>query len=180
MEVTVHDARAAAGFRDDVLRVWNAVFGPVAEADAWRAEVWDRHRGRADYRLGTAHDDRGRLVGFSWGYTGQRGQFWPDAVVEKLGAAVEGWVGGHFEFVELAVLPDARRQGAGGALHDAVLAGLPHDRALLGTSPDPEDPAVRLFRSRGWHHLGLLRPDAQVMGRRASPAQSSDAVGLPE
>lgn len=97
---------------------------------------------------------------------GDRGQYWTDSVIQGLGAVVDNWVGGHFEFVELAVLTDARGHGTGGALHDALLAGLSHERALLGTSSDPHDPAVRLYRSRGWDHLGLLGPDVQVMGKR--------------
>lgn len=126
--------------------------------------MWDRHRARAAYRLATAYDGD-RLVGFSWGYTGQQGQFWSDFVLDKLGQAVAEWVGGHFEFVELAVLPNGRRQGVGGRLHDQLLAGLPHKRALLGTEDDPTNPAVRLYLSWGWRRLGKQSLRDQVMGK---------------
>jgi ribosomal protein S18 acetylase RimI-like enzyme len=65
---------------------------------------------------------------------------------------VDDWVGGHFEFVELAV--DPRRQGRGfaTALHDSLLTGLPHSRALLTTYRD-DRPAPRLYRRLGWQRL---------------------------
>lgn len=163
--VRLHDAEAAAALRDDVAAVWADAFGTVEAPDRWVEETWDRHRAREDYRLVTAHDAQG-CVGFSWGCTGRRGQFWPDLISETVGAPLEEWVGGHFELVEMAVLARARGRGVGGLLIDAVLAGLPHDRALLGTSSDETEAAPRLYRSRGFERLGLIREDAQVMGRR--------------
>lgn len=148
---------------DDVLEVWSAVFGPVEDAREWSVSPWDRHRTRPGYRLVLAHESE-RLVGFAWGYTGERGQYWSDTITRQLGSKVDGWVGGHFEFVELAVLPEARRRGVGGRLHDALLSGLPHTRALLSTSDDPDDPAVRLYTSRGWTGLGGYGDDRRVMG----------------
>jgi len=156
-------AREAAGFRDQVLEVWNQTFGQVPDESEWTSTIWDRHRGRDDYRLATADVD-GRVVGFAWGYTGERGQYWPDLVSRTLGPAVTGWVGGHFEFVELAVAPDLRGRGLGGALHDRLLQDVPHRRALLGTSTDPTDPAVGLYLSRGWTPLGRLSDETRLMG----------------
>ena len=164
IEIETHDGDAAAGHRDNVLRVWDEVFGAVEDADGWRETVWDRHRGRDGYRLATAHDGD-RLVGFSWGYTGERGQFWSEFVLDQLGSPLEDWVGGHFEFAELAVLSDVRGQGLGGRLHDTLLSGRPHRRALLGTEDDPSTPAVRLYLSRGWRRLGKQSPTDQVMGK---------------
>lgn len=105
------------------------------------------------------------MVGFSWGYTGELGQFWSDFVLDQLGPPIEDWVGGHFEFVELAVLSDVRGQGIGGRLHDILLSGLPHRRALLGTEDEPSSPAVRLYAGRGWRRLGKQSPTDQVMGK---------------
>lgn len=166
-EIALHDAQAAAQHDQDVLRVWNETFGIVDDAAAWHESIWERHRVRSGYRLAAAHDG-GQLVGFSWGYTGERGQFWPDFVLDQLGKAVDGWVGGHFEFVELAVLPSHQGQRIGGRLHDTLLSGLPHRRALLGTVDDPSSPAVRLYLSRGWRRLGKQSPADQVMGKLLS------------
>ena len=164
VHIALHNGDAAAEHREGVLHVWNESFGKVDDPSVWRDTIWERHRARADFRLATACDDD-RLVGFSWGYTGQPGQYWSDFILDKLGPAVHDWVGGHFEFVELAVLPGARGQGIGGALHDQLLAGLPHERALLGTNDDPTSPAVQLYLSRGWHRLGKQSPTDQVMGK---------------
>jgi ribosomal protein S18 acetylase RimI-like enzyme len=78
-------------------------------------------------------------------------------------AAADEWVGGHFEFVELAVRNKYRRHGRGRRLHDELLTGISR-RCLLSTADDPADPAVRLYLSRGWCRLGSLRPGFQVMG----------------
>lgn len=164
IRIDLHDGDGAARHREAVLRVWNEVFGPLDDAEAWRTDVWDRHRARADFRLATAHDDD-RLVGFGWGYTGQRGQYWSDLVLDRLGLTVADWVGGHFELVELAALAEVRGQGVGGRLHDTLLSDLPHRRALLGTTDDPRAPAVRLYTNRGWQRLGKQSPTDQVMGK---------------
>lgn len=162
--VQIFDSADAEGQGDAVADVWREGFGPIDDLSEWRETIFDRHRSREAYRLAVASDASGP-VGLSWGYIGERGQFWPDRVLDRLGQAAEAWVGGHVEFVELAVIPRARRLGVGRRLHDALLAALPQRHALLGTSSDPADPAVRLYRSRGWSHLGLLEPDAQVMLR---------------
>ncbi|KQR39792.1 GNAT family N-acetyltransferase [Microbacterium sp. Leaf159] len=160
----------AAGLESEVLEVWSDVFGAVADADDWRASIWERHRSRAGFRLVTAREGD-RLVGFAWGYTGERGQYWSDFISRELGPRVDEWIGGHFEFVELAVIPDARGRGIGRALHDALLADLLHERALLSTSARADDPAVRLYSSSGWIPLATYQGDRQVMGRMSSGAQ---------
>lgn len=172
MEYAVHDAAGAEGLATEVFEVYAMVFGAAGGLRAWRESPWDRHRARPDFRLATARDG-GRIVGFGWGYTGHRGEYWPDLVAETLPER-DGWVGGHFELVELAVLEECRGRGAGRRLHDVLLAGLTHDRALLSTAADEGDPAVRLYRSRGWQCLGLLGPDRQVMGLRLSDRQAHD------
>ena len=154
----------ASEHRDEVLGVWSVVFGRVNDPDAWAVSPWDRHRSRAGYRLVLAREDE-RLIGFAWGHTGQRGQYWSDFITRELGPSVDGWVGGHFEFVELAVIPSARGRGVGARLHDALLSNLDHPRALLATSDSPSDPAVLLYSSRGWVSLATYGDGRQVMGR---------------
>ena len=131
----------------------------------WLDSPWGRHLARDGFRLATARDGR-RLTGFAWGYTGGRGQHWSDLVADSLSQRVaDTWLGEHFELVELAVLEEFRRQGVGGRLHDVLLDGLPHQRALLSTTDDEDDPAVRLYRARGWVSLGRLTDGVQVLGR---------------
>jgi len=153
----------ASGYGDLVWPCYEAAFGDFSDLETWRRDLFDRHAARDGYRLAVALD--GDLVaGFAWGYLGRRGQYWPDLVCKVLPRDVtDAWVGGHFEFVELAVLPSHRRQGLGLRLHDALLAGVSQD-CLLSTADDPSDPAVRLYERRGWQKLGVLRPGVQVMG----------------
>jgi len=167
--VEIFDSAGAAAQADAVAAVWRDAFGAIDDPAEWRETVFDRHRARDDYRLAVASEAAGP-VGLAWGYIGQRGQFWPDRVLDRLGPVAEHWVGGHVEFVELAVSVRARRKGVGRRLHDALLAALPNRHALLGASSNPDDPAVRLYRARGWAQLGLLEPGAQVMLRPPDPA----------
>ncbi|MEW6047961.1 MAG: GNAT family N-acetyltransferase, partial [Bacillota bacterium] len=99
-------------------------------------------------------------VGFAYGYTGRRGQWWTEQVARHLdGAKAREWLGDHFELVELHVHPSYQGQGIGGRLHDRLLEGLPHRRALLSTRQGPTV-AVAMYRSRGWELVaGPIRFD---------------------
>ena len=159
-----HSPGDALTLADAVWPCYDAVFGDADDAASWRAELFERHAGRDGYRLVTATGEDGTVVGFSWGYLGQAGQFWTDLVTRTLPpGVVVTWVGGHFEVVELAVLPAFRRQGLGRRLHDTLIDGV-RRRCLLSTSDDEDDPAVRLYRAAGWQTLGRLRDGVQVMG----------------
>jgi len=47
------------------------------------------------------------------------------------------------------VRPDLRRQGIGGALHDAIFELVEAPTAVLSTQTDNE-PAIALYERRGW------------------------------
>lgn len=162
--LSVHDGEGAQPFRDRVLAMWPLVFGIVDDEDAWRHRFWEQHRTRADFRLVAAERD-GDLLGFAWGYTGERGQWWADRIAGALAEDADAWVGGHWEFVELAVHPEHRRRGLGGLLHDALLEGLTHERALLQTDEDPDGAGHGLYRGRGWQVIGSLPEGKAVMGK---------------
>ena len=140
--------------RDRILYIYGRAF---AEPPYSRSEsdveafsmTLGRHTVRKDFRCCIARED-GRIVGFTYGYTTEPGQWWHDIVARAMDAVtVEEWLTGSFEFVELAVLPEAQGRGIGGRLHDALLEGLPHDKAVLSTHQS-ETPAFRLYRKRGW------------------------------
>ncbi|WP_210650759.1 GNAT family N-acetyltransferase [Nocardioides sp. SYSU D00065] len=161
---------------DDTRELWpvyDAVFADVPDLDSWREGVWDRHVGRAGFRLARARLD-GRLVGFAYGYTGQPGQWWTDSVADGWPEALAAqWLGGHFELVSIGVLAETRGRGLGGRLLDTVTHGLPHERWLLMTTADESDPARRLYASRHWAVLGPgLDVDQVVLGRRRPDAQA--------
>ncbi len=154
----------------DAVELWpvhDAVFGDHPSFDAWREEVWDRHAVREGFRLCRARLD-GELVGFAYGYTGRRGQWWTDHVAEVLPPDVAAeWLGGHFELVSIGVLPEARGRGVGDRLLTEVTTGLPHERWLLMSTVDEGDPARRLYARHGWEVLGPgIGPGTVVMGRR--------------
>jgi GNAT superfamily N-acetyltransferase len=176
MEVELWDSDRALAHADAVFPVYDAVFGDRPDEDDWRTEMFERHCAREGFRVAAALD-RDRLVGFAWGYVGQRGQYWSDRVVAALPSEVTNeWVGDHFEFVELAVLPAARRAGLGARLHDALLGGVAQSRALLSTD-NVDSPATRLYARRGWRKLGEMDPDTQVMGLRLQAAGRRQPLG---
>ncbi|HZX06197.1 N-acetyltransferase [Kribbella sp.] len=177
--IDVLDGTAALAIADELGTVFAAAFGPEEDTERFTTETLPAHSTRDAFRLVTARTPRpagvpgpaagagsldvagvmggsGPLVGFAYGFTGERGQWWPDRVVEAVGPELAAeWVGGHFEVVELAVHPDAQRRGLGAALMTELLRDLPHRRALLGTDVD-DGPAPRLYRRLGWQ---LLYPD---------------------
>ena len=159
-EVTDDDSRA-------VFAVYDAVFGDQPDHAAWRSGVWDRHTARGGFRLARAYDEE-RLLGFGYGYTGERGQWWTDQTARVLGPEVaDEWLGGHFELVSIGVLEDARGTGAGRALLVLLTEGLSQERWLLMTTADADDPARHLYARAGWEVIGPgLRDGQVVMGRR--------------
>jgi ribosomal protein S18 acetylase RimI-like enzyme len=161
------DATTTEADARELWPVYDAVFGDVADHDTWRDTVWDKHRSRGGFRLARAYEEGG-LVGFAYGYTGQQGLWWTDAVRTTLEPVVaEEWLGGHFELVSIGVVPSARRTGTGRRLLSTLLDGLPHERLLLQTTSDPTDPARLLYASDGWDVLGPGVGDSTVvMGKR--------------
>lgn len=126
-----------------------------ARAEQFGNEQLPLHSQRDGFKLVVARADE-RIVGFVFGFTGQRGQWWSDRIAAAAPAdIVAEWVGGHFEIVHLAVRVEAQRQGLGAALLDGLLADLPNEKALLTTYSD-DRPAPRLYRRKGWQ---LLVPD---------------------
>ena len=151
----------------EVWRVYDAVFGDIADIDTWRSRTWDLHVARDGFRLARAHDGE-RLVGFAYGYTGEHGQWWTDNVAQVLEPDVAAeWLGGHFDLVSLGVLAEARRHGVGGTLLREVTRDLPHARWTLMTTADAGDPARHLYAREGWQVIGPgLRVDQVFMGRQ--------------
>jgi ribosomal protein S18 acetylase RimI-like enzyme len=130
--------------RREIVEIW-----PEASRDRL-TEILPRHTSRDGFRFVGAFEDE-RLLGFVYGYRGGAGQWWHDRVAAALGlTGAARWLGpSHFEFTELHVRAERRRQRIGGTLHDAVLAGLDAPTAVLSTQTDNEA-ALALYRQRGW------------------------------
>ncbi|MBA3782141.1 MAG: GNAT family N-acetyltransferase [Nocardioides sp.] len=165
MTITVTDSVDESGALE-LWPVYDAVFGDQPDLGTWRSAVWDRHVTRPGFRLARAHHSSD-LVGFAYGYTGERGQWWSDRAVDALPPDVaDEWIGGHFELVSIGVLPAARGGGLGARLMTELTTGLPHERRVLMTTADAADPARRLYASHGWVVIGPgLRDDQVIMGR---------------
>jgi ribosomal protein S18 acetylase RimI-like enzyme len=150
--------------RHAIAEIW-----PDASRDRL-AEILPRHAARDGFRFLAAFDEE-ELVGFTYGYTGAAGQWWHDRVARALGDdGSKRWLGpGHFEFTELHVRENRRRQGIGGSLHDELLAGIAAPTAVLSTQTD-NVPALGLYHGRGWETIvdaldfGSGRPFA-ILGR---------------
>ncbi len=164
---------------EDTLSVWDvydAVFADQPDYETWRTSVWDKHMTRRGVRLSLAYDGQA-LVGFAYGYTGERGQWWTDRAFGVLPPqTAAAWLGGHFELVSIGVLGNARGRGLGRVLMRKVSQDLSQERWLLITTADPADPARRLYAADGWHVIGPGVSDDHVImakGRPRGPTTTS-------
>ncbi|RIX28322.1 GNAT family N-acetyltransferase [Amnibacterium setariae] len=152
---------------DAVDAVYRAAFAAdgLGVNPRFREEQLAMHRARKGFTLVGAAE-AGRLVGFAYAYTGDRGQWWHEHVAERVSSELaDTWLGGHLEVVELAVLPEARGRGIGAALMTALVADRPEPCALLGTGRRPS-PARRLYERLGWIELQHdLDADTSLYGR---------------
>jgi len=147
------DGGGLGSWLDDVARIYRDAFaappyrrGPT-HVDGFR-DALHRHVGRSGY-VGFGASVGGRLVGFTYGYTTGRKQWWHEQVRTALGPLADHWLADAFEYVELAIDPRYRRLGVGRRLHDTLLAGQPHPRAVLSTI-EAVTAGRRLYESAGW------------------------------
>jgi len=140
----------------DVARIYAAAFsGPPYgrgsdQVDAFR-DALPVHVTRSGYH-GFIARHGSTTVGFTYGYTTARNQWWNEQVRRALGNRSERWLVDALEYVELAVDPARRRLGIGRRLHDRLLAVQPHPRAVLSTIDDVTA-GRRLYESAGWQVL---------------------------
>lgn len=146
---------------DEVVTVYRAAFGAPGydeteeQVRTFATEVLPTHATYAGFRMAVLRE-KGTLLGFAYGYAGEHGQWWTERVKttapSEAATVLGAWLGGHFEVAELAVDPGAQGRGFGAALMDALLLGIPHDRALLSTYAG-DRPATRLYARLGWRRL---------------------------
>jgi len=99
----------------------------------------------------------GALVGFTYGFHGERGQWWHDLVTHAVAKArgrqaADDWLADSFEIAEVHVVPRCQGQGIGLAMMRRLTAGRPERTAALSTM-DAETRARRLYRGLGFTDL---------------------------
>lgn len=135
-----------------------------------RARIRDTHRYRKGFRFLIAESADGEVCGMAYGYHGEDGQWWHDAVVRWVGPRVAAvWLSDAYEVVEVAVAPDAQGRGVGSALVNALLDGLTERTAVLSTRTDSR--AHELYARLGFEYLAEMTFTAggwpfYIMGRR--------------
>jgi ribosomal protein S18 acetylase RimI-like enzyme len=117
------------------------------------AGTLSRHAVYGGFRAFGAFRPDGRLVGFSYGYTSVAGRWWRETIAQPLTPALRAfWLRDAFELAELHVHPAGQGVKLGSQLHDQLLAGLPHQTALLSVMHRSAR-ARQLYQSRGWQTL---------------------------
>jgi ribosomal protein S18 acetylase RimI-like enzyme len=99
----------------------------------------------------------GRIIGFSYGFTGADGQWWHDvvfsALTAKAGEALAAdWLDDSLEVAEVHVHPDFQHQGIGKSLVLGLTEGRRERTAVLST-PDRDSTARRLYRGLSFADL---------------------------
>jgi ribosomal protein S18 acetylase RimI-like enzyme len=151
--------------------VHRSALGAGALSDEWAKERLPRHALREDFVFLAARLDE-TVVGFGYGYTGARGQWWTDHVAGALTEAQRAeWLDPpHFEIVELHVRPAYQRGGIGSRLLAQLLSRQRHDRALLSTQRSSRK-ARGFYAKNQWKELaevdfGVGYPPYLVLGKR--------------
>jgi len=146
-----------------------------------RKRLCQVHCRRAGYRAFVAVGRWRRVLGMIYGYHGQRGQWWHDAVRTHLPAsAAREWLDDSYELVEVAVHPRQQGKGIGTALIAALLEGRPERTCVLSTRIDSD--AHRLYRRLGFEVIDQMSFIAggapfYIMGRRLRAAPHMAAHG---
>jgi ribosomal protein S18 acetylase RimI-like enzyme len=116
-------------------------------------ETIRRHVRVPGFRAFGAFNLRGRLVGFSYGYTSQPGLWWREQIAQPLSNPDRDfWLTDAFELAELHVHPVAQGHHVGSRLHDSLVAAIDERTALLSVM-EHSSRARQLYASRGWQPL---------------------------
>lgn len=139
---------------DEVLDVYAEAMEVSRSAARSRRSVLAGHLERQGLR-GVAALERGRLVGITYGYRGEPGQWWHDHVAAAMGEQLaRTWLSSAFEVCELHVRPEHQGTGLGRTVLEQLLADTGAATAVL-TTPDRETRARRFYRIGGWQDLVL-------------------------
>jgi ribosomal protein S18 acetylase RimI-like enzyme len=109
-----------------------------------------RHSTYEGFRGFVALNQEKDLLGYSYGYTSMKGQYYRDLLAKQLEPQkAHMWLENCFEVVELAIHPSARRSGLGKLLVNNLIDGTGHKTAILTTQVD-NSPARTLYKNLNW------------------------------
>ena len=138
---------------DEAMAIYVEAMGYSVSAGQQRALTARNHVHIEGFACRAAVLDDGTLVGFGYGYTTARGQWWHDLVRRALSAETSAaWLDGSFELSELHVLPAWQGHGIGRELLTQLADAIPHRSVLLST-PDADTRAFRLYHELGFQDL---------------------------
>lgn len=143
---------------DDAVRLYLTTWSGDTQTIS---DFFTRYAALPDYQ-GLVALCEGAVAGFGFGTRSLLGNWWHDKVAAQIGAdhpaLQDAWV-----LVSLAVAPEHRGKGLGGALMEALLAAQPCPHALLSTDVSNAG-ARRLYERHGWRYLHpgfVFRPGDQ-------------------
>jgi GNAT superfamily N-acetyltransferase len=155
---TLHavDGREFRKWLGSVLSVYAAAMDPPRDQINGRRPIIERHLTYPGFASFFAFE-HGRLVGFCYGFHGEPGQWWHDAVYRGLWEAhgrdaAYSWLRDSFEVAELQVLPSHQKQGIGRRLITTICEDRRECTTILSTF-DVNSPAHHLYRSLGYKDL---------------------------
>jgi len=151
-DLVVLDADGFSRYVDASVEVYVVAMGKPREVVPGRRSITARHLSHPGLRAVIAKHDDG-LIGFAYGYFGEPGQWWHDAVANALDRKErQQWLASAFEIAELHVLPAWQRQGIGRELLYEVCRDIERSTVVL-SAIDEETPARHLYRSTGFHDV---------------------------
>jgi ribosomal protein S18 acetylase RimI-like enzyme len=144
------------------LDVMLEIYANAMDADAsslpGRRDLMRRHATFPSFRALHARSEAdGPTVGFAYGFHGESGQWWYDAVWSALSRALgmataAAWLADCLEVAEVHVRKEHQRLGIGSRLLTTLASGRAERTAVLST-PDRDTTARRLYRRMGFRDL---------------------------
>ena len=120
------------------------------------ARIRETHSAREGFAGFIAAADAGDVLGMVYGYKGQAGQWWHDAVARAVDRdTARTWFSDTYEVVEVAVHPNYQGQGVGAALVRKLLEGRPEATSVLSTRTDSR--AHILYSRLGFEIVNEMR-----------------------
>lgn len=145
-----------------------------------RARIASQHGQRPGFRAFCALHGDGRVLGMTYGYRSEPGQWWHEAVAAAISPeAYQAWLSDAYELAEVAVAPAFQSFGIGRALIERLLEGATEQTCMLSTRTDSD--AHLLYRRLGFEEVLAMKfftggHPFYIMGKRLQAAGAVEAA----